>query len=223
MKELSLLQWLGLGNITAVRGVAPAEPPAASYGRVTRVSEGRDAGGAMAELVGSACRVLLAEDVPVHAFGGAAALLGDIEGVAAHPVDGKAGLLDGVAKLLPEVERGLFVATPDSDGRPDAAVGPVGVARRLTHLDAELAVLLDQLPDDALVLLTGLGGNDATVAVREGATREQVPLLAYTPALPSGIDVGVRASLADVGATAAEVLGATGDVSGASFLGELLA
>ncbi|MFB3094718.1 MAG: phosphopentomutase, partial [Candidatus Acidiferrales bacterium] len=51
-------------------------------------------------------------------------------------------------------------------------------------------------------------------------SREYVPVLAYSPRLPGGVNRGTRRSLADIGQTIAENFGVQGSF-GTSFLPEL--
>ncbi|MCA9515966.1 MAG: hypothetical protein KC635_13565 [Myxococcales bacterium] len=221
--ELRLLQWLGLGNVTRIRGVAPAEPPAASHGLARRASAGRDPAGALGELVGDAIRTLHAAGVPIHAVGAAADLLDGVDGVTRHDHAGE-GPLVALTRVAGGPGRdGLVIAAPVAGETMHGAVGPVGIARALARLDAALGALLDQLGEDSLLVITALGGRDATLPGREGGTRERAPLLVYTPALPSGVDLGTRLGLADVGATVAHVLGDATTAAGTSFYEALLA
>jgi phosphopentomutase len=59
-------------------------------------------------------------------------------------------------------------------------------------------------PEDVLVL-TADHGNDPTRKGGTDHTREYVPLLAWGPRVLRGVPLGTRASLADIGATVAEL------------------
>lgn len=220
--ELPTLAWLGLGCVAAVRGLAPASPPAASFARALRVTEGRDPAGALEEAVGAAIRGAGAAGVPIHLVGSIAGVIDAGGASVRHAIGPLDTVFDAVADVIARERHGLVVAVPEP-ARGLAGAGPVGVARALARLDVTLGAFIDQIADDVLLILVSLGGDDATVATRDGATREYAAALAYTPALPSGVDLGVRASLADVGATAAEVLGAAAGGAGRSFFGELIA
>ena len=220
--ELPILQWLGLGNVTAVRGVERAEPAAASVGRLARRGEGTDAAGALKEAVGALLEGIASADEggpPVHLVGAAAALLGDGLGED-HPLPPSSDLADVLSQLVHRVPRGIIVAVEPVGGTDKA--GPVGIARAWSRLDGHLGRLLDHQPEDSLLLVFSLSGNDATIAARRGQTREFSPVLAYTPALPSGVDLGEPRALADLGATVAEIMGCQGG-GGASFFGRLIA
>lgn len=85
----------------------------------------------------------------------------------------------------------------------------------LEQSDAALAELVPLLGDEDLLIVTGDHGNDPTHGVMH--TREAVPILALAPgARPRPI--GLRASLADMGATLADWLGLPATATGDSFL-----
>lgn len=222
--ELTNLGWLGLGNVVPNGAVTPANPPAASVARAARATAGCEIQGGLEELIGAAVRALVADGVEVHGIGGAAHAFLDVPGVDPHEVGAQEALLEAVTAVMHRHPRGVVVASPDP-GRGLTGSGPVGVARALTRFDAGLTTLLDQLDEQALLLIVGLGGSDVTIATRNGGglTREYAPVLAYSSSLPSGVDLGTRLTLADVGATAADVFGAAAGTPGKSFLGELLA
>jgi len=60
--------------------------------------------------------------------------------------------------------------------------------------------------DDDLLILTADHGNDPTFRGTDH-TREYVPLLAYSKSAKSGVDLGTRESLADIGQTVAKNFG----------------
>jgi phosphopentomutase len=60
------------------------------------------------------------------------------------------------------------------------------------------------LPEDILFISADHGCDPTTPGTDH--TREQVPLLVYGKQIKSGIDLGVRASFADLGQTIAEFL-----------------
>ncbi|MFT7581281.1 MAG: phosphopentomutase, partial [Myxococcota bacterium] len=222
--DLTILHWLGLGNVAPIRGVAAAPTPAASHAKVHRSSEGTDASGALVEIAGAAAAALIGAGVGCHFIGGAGLLLADVEGLGdavLHSCPDPADVLRHVTDIVQRDNVGLVVACPEIDADADAKIGPAGLARTLARFDAALGTLLDGLTSDTLLILTSLGGNDATITTRSGATREFAPMLAYTPSIPSGVDLGVRTSLADIGATIGDVFGI--QLEGSSFFSELVA
>ncbi len=96
-----------------------------------------------------------------------------------------------------------------------------GFARSLEQFDSELAPLLLGLERSDLLLITADHGCDPDPRwPTTDHSREYVPILAYGPRAQHGRNVGVRATLADMGQTVAENFG--GKIPrGTSFLAEI--
>ncbi len=77
-----------------------------------------------------------------------------------------------------------------------------GYAAALEAVDAWLPELLGALRRDDLLILTADHGNDPTTPSTDHS-REYVPLLAWGPRTRRGVDLGTRATLADIGQTVA--------------------
>ena len=82
-----------------------------------------------------------------------------------------------------------------------------GYAAALEAFDAWLPQLLAQLQPADLLLITADHGNDPTTSSTDHS-REYVPVLASGAMVAGGRDLGIRPSFADLGATAADYLGA---------------
>lgn len=93
-----------------------------------------------------------------------------------------------------------------------------GYARALEALDARLPELLGRLAPGDLCVLTADHGCDPTWPGTDH-TRERVPILAVGPGIGGG-SVGVRDTLADIGASVAHFLGMAGTGHGRSFFSE---
>jgi len=123
-------------------------------------------------------------------------------------------------EALATLDRGLlFVNLVDFDmlygHRNDAA----GFARALGELDRWLPELESALRPADAVFITADHGNDPTTPGTDH-TREQVPLLAFGPAVQPA-RLGTRASFCDLGQTIAEGLGVAPLAQGDSFLAAL--
>ncbi len=132
------------------------------------------------------------------------------------------GNLDGMQRtreVLERVERGLvFVNLVDFDMLYGHRRDPAGYYACLREFDAQLAALSAGIdPGRDLVMITADHGNDPTFPGTDH-TREYVPILAFGPTSAAGVDLGVRGSFADVGATVAEAFGVTRPPHGQSFL-----
>jgi phosphopentomutase len=82
---------------------------------------------------------------------------------------------------------------------------PRGYARALAELDAFLPRLLGELTEEDCLILTADHGCDPTYRGTDH-TREYVPLVAYSPALPGAV-LGDRGSFADIAASVLQAYG----------------
>lgn len=99
---------------------------------------------------------------------------------------------------------------------------PQGFARALEAFDQGLEQLLPRLRGDEMVWITADHGNDPTTPSTDHS-REYTPLLIAGPRVRAGVDLGTRATFADLGATLAEIFQVTAPRQGTSFLKELRA
>jgi phosphopentomutase len=95
-----------------------------------------------------------------------------------------------------------------------------GYARALEHFDGRLPDILDAMRGDDLLIITADHGNDPT-APGSDHTREFAPLLVYGKNAKSGVNLGTRGSLADIGQTIAENFGVSLN-DGVGFLSEVI-
>jgi len=95
-----------------------------------------------------------------------------------------------------------------------------GFAKSLEEFDRLLADFLQKLgPTDLLMITADHGCDPDPRWATTDHSREYVPILAYSPARVTGVSLGTRETLADMGQTIAENFGAT-IPHGASFLRE---
>jgi phosphopentomutase len=94
-----------------------------------------------------------------------------------------------------------------------------GFYKALQEFDRALPSLLSPLKEDDLLFITADHGNDPTTPSTDHA-RERVPLLALGLAVVP-VDLGVRPTFSDLGATIGEWLGVSYRGAGRSFLREL--
>jgi phosphopentomutase len=133
------------------------------------------------------------------------------------PVGHWTTLLTEITGMFKKVPRGLIFAGLDVL-ESDAAQS----ATALHDFDRRLPGLLEQLRPGDLLILTGDHGRDMT-KVDLLPTREYVPLLATGPKLAHGVNLGIRASAADLGHTIVEALLGDQLPVGESFLDALRA
>ena len=128
---------------------------------------------------------------------------------------------DGMKRILEacaEMDRGLLFANLiDFDMRFGHRRNPEGYAGALREFDAFLPELTSTMDERDLLIITADHGNDPTWPGTDH-TREHVPLIAWRPGMSGGIDLGVRETFADVGATLSEALSVPPPQAGTSFL-----
>ena len=83
---------------------------------------------------------------------------------------------------------------------------PEGYRKEIEKFDIGLGELLGKLNDDDLLMITADHGNDPTYSGTDH-TREQVPLLMYSPSMKQSADIGEADSFGDIGATIADNFG----------------
>jgi len=114
----------------------------------------------------------------------------------------------------------VFTNLVDFDSKYGHRNDAPGYAKCLEALDARLPELIGAL-DGGVMILTGDHGCDPTSVESTDHTRENTPLL--VAGLSGGpVDLGVRDTFADLGATVADLLGVeTTGLAGTSFAAEL--
>jgi phosphopentomutase len=128
--------------------------------------------------------------------------------------------IDQTIKALNEDSRGLiFSNLVDFDMLYGHRRDTEGYARALEHFDSRFPEIENAMREDDLVMITADHGNDPTFRGSDH-TREYVPLLVYGKRAKPGVNLGTRASLADIGKTIAENFG-TKLSAGKSFLREI--
>jgi len=97
---------------------------------------------------------------------------------------------------------------------------PEDFAKGLVEVDIWLEKVLLSLSDDDLFIITADHGNDPTTPSTDHS-REYVPLLVYSKSLKSSVNLGLRKTFADVGASVADWLNVSWDGPGTSVIPQL--
>jgi phosphopentomutase len=165
---------------------------------------------------------LTAAGVPVIGIGKIADLFaGRGIATAVHTHDDMDGLTQTV-RTLPAIERGLvFTNLVDLDTLYGHRNDPRGYGADLERIDARLDDVFAQLGPRGLAFITADHGNDPT-STSTDHSRERVPLLVAGPRARGGVNLGVRRTFADLGATVAAAFNVPGTGAGSSFLEDVL-
>ncbi|MBZ9712608.1 phosphopentomutase [Deinococcus multiflagellatus] len=130
---------------------------------------------------------------------------------------------DGVAKTLARMQQAasegtsglIFTNLVDFDSKYGHRRDPAGYSACLAEFDAALPRLIAATPEDGALIIISDHGNDPTWHGSDH-TREHGLLLMHRAGW-AGVNLGERATFADVGATVAEALGAQWPGPGESF------
>jgi phosphopentomutase len=129
--------------------------------------------------------------------------------------------VDEIEHALDSAEPGLvFANLVDFDTQYGHRNDPAGYAANLERFDARLARLLPRLRDRDLLVVTADHGNDPTTPSTDHA-REYVPVFLVGRAVRANVNIGTRATFADLGQTLAELFGVDPLANGTSFLKEI--
>lgn len=96
-----------------------------------------------------------------------------------------------------------------------------GYAKALTYFDEQLPRILAGLREEDILMITADHGCDPATPSTDHS-REYIPLVTYGKNIKNGMNLGTRASFADIGATILDYFKVTKKVAGTSFLKELL-
>jgi len=131
---------------------------------------------------------------------------------------------EGMDKLVEAMKRfkvGLiFINLIDFDMLWGHRNNPSAFAAGLEEFDRRLPEVLDLLEIDDILIITADHGCDPTTPSTDHS-REFVPLLVYGRSIRDNINLGIRESFSDVGATIAEIHNIEGTGCGKSFLKEI--
>ena len=133
------------------------------------------------------------------------------------PSKGNMESIDKTLDYMTKTETGLIMTNlVDFDMIHGHRNDAEGYARALKDFDDRLPEICAALLPEDMLIVTADHGCDPT---RPGTdhTREYVPLLVYGPVLKQGVNLGVRSSFADLGATVAEYLETEPIFNGKSF------
>lgn len=130
------------------------------------------------------------------------------------------GNMDGVDKTLDYMKddfQGLIMANlVDFDMLYGHRNNIQGYADALAEFDRRIPEILAELKEEDILLITADHGCDPTTSSTDHS-REYVPLLVFGKRIKNGVNLGVRTTFADIGATISEYLRITQPQTGKSF------
>jgi len=151
--------------------------------------------------------VLAADDLDVVCIGKIASIYDSMGVTKDLTAKNNEQSIDQTIKALKDSTRGLiFSNLVDFDMLYGHRRDTEGYAKALEHFDTRLPEIESAMRDDDVLMITADHGNDPTFRGSDH-TREYAPLLVYGKNARPGINLGTRASLADIGQTIAHNFG----------------
>ena len=134
---------------------------------------------------------------------------------------GNPACLDSLIRFHEEDFDGLcFTNLVDTDSIYGHRNDPVGFAGALEAIDSRIPEMKERMHPGDLMILTADHGCDPC-DISTDHTREYIPILAWTPGMKKGADLGTRKTFADIAATCAEWLGLPDRFDATSFAAEI--
>jgi phosphopentomutase len=131
--------------------------------------------------------------------------------------------MDYVEQLMERQARGLIMANlVDFDTIYGHRNDVAGYAANLERFDARLSRVIARLRRDDVLVVTADHGNDPSTPSTDHS-REYVPLLVAGEQVRRGVDLGTRATFADLGQTLADIFAVAPLAHGETFLPEIRA
>ncbi len=96
-----------------------------------------------------------------------------------------------------------------------------GYAKALSYFDKRLAEIKSKMKSEDIFIITADHGCDPSTPSTDHS-REYTPMLIFGNNIKSGVNLGIRATFADISATILEYLGIKNTLAGKSFLPEVL-
>lgn len=145
------------------------------------------------------------------------------EGVTSHqPAKSNMDGVDKTLDFLKEGKRGLiFTNLVEFDMVYGHRNNAEGYADALADFDRRIPEITALMEENDILVITADHGCDPTTASTDHS-REYVPLLVYGKKLKAGVNLGVRSTFADLGATVAAAYGIEDFPAGKSFLQEII-
>ncbi len=135
---------------------------------------------------------------------------------AQRTVDNDDGMQKTLAHAREEWNGLCFVNLVDFDMVYGHRNNVAGYTEALNHVDGQLGELMTLLRQDDVLMITADHGCDPATPSTDHS-REYTPLLIYGRGVRPGVDLHTRPTFADIGKTAADLLGVRANISGESL------
>ncbi|MGL5314245.1 MAG: phosphopentomutase [Peptostreptococcaceae bacterium] len=140
---------------------------------------------------------------------------------AIHTKDNMDGVDETINYIKKENKGLIFTNLVDFDSKFGHRRDTKGYKEALEEFDARIPEIIDALNDDDILIINADHGNDPTYKGTDH-TREYIPVLVYGKNIKQGVNLGIRNSFADIGATVADILNVEAPKAGESFKNDIV-
>ena len=138
-----------------------------------------------------------------------------------HTTNNNEGIDKTIEYLQKDFEGLLFTNLVDTDMIYGHRNDVKGYAEAVMYFDSKIPEIRSVMKEDDILFITADHGCDPTTPSTDHS-REYVPLLVCGAKVKEGVNLGVRKTFADIGATIAEYLGLDERFGAESFLKDIL-
>ncbi|WP_103072096.1 phosphopentomutase [Aquimarina sediminis] len=130
--------------------------------------------------------------------------------------DNNHGIQETITYIKQDFDGLIFTNLIDFDMHYGHRRDVEGYGKCLMEFDRQLPMLMKELKSEDVLIITADHGNDPTASGTDH-TREHIPILVYGKSIKKGVNIGTRASFADIGATITDMLDISRPIHGTSF------
>ena len=140
---------------------------------------------------------------------------------AIHTKDNMDGVDQTINYIKSENKGLIFTNLVDFDSKFGHRRNSLGYKEALEEFDERIPEIISSMKEDDILTINADHGNDPTYKGTDH-TREYIPVLVYGKNIKSGVNLGIRNSFADIGATVADILNVKLPTNGTSFKAKIM-
>lgn len=135
------------------------------------------------------------------------------------------GNADGIEKTIEEIKNDteglIFTNLVDFDMLYGHRNNIEGYAKALEYFDSKLPIIIENMKDTDILIITADHGNDPSTPSTDHS-REYIPIVIYGKQIKQNVNIGIRETYADIGATVLDILQMPLLTTGKSFKNEII-
>ena len=140
---------------------------------------------------------------------------------AIHTKDNMHGVDETINYIKKDNNGLIFTNLVDFDSKFGHRRNVEGYKEALEEFDARIPEIIESMKDEDILIINSDHGNDPTYKGTDH-TREYIPVLIYGKNIKENVNLGIRDSFADIGATVADILNVKMPKNGKSFKEEVM-